>query len=396
MRIMRISEIFLRAPVHYFLTICLIIFAIGSIVLNNRIVGNARQQMEAYPRDLMGGAYNTYEQTTGFLTELDFHLRTGDTPSREAIDRRLHLLINRSDIFAAAVGQMPYMGQTVTEILEETRSLKSLMMDMRHLLKDKQKIDNSAEQRIRKLMTEIEDQAIYLRSLSRDVVFDESISQSKLLSTYGLVVDGAIIVVTFLLIGALLLLVSLLRQSKKLQKQSRTDALTRLGNRRAFDEQLAQQMEFSLRHGVPLQMLLLDVDNFKKYNDTYGHAMGDQVLASIGKSLNNSFKRRNDQTFRIGGEEFACLYQVKELTDAIKMAEEVANDIRKLAIPHEKNTPSEIVTVSCGLVHVKGDPSVNVDILYKAADRALYSAKEKGRDRVEVSKEFGYQAIPPK
>jgi len=173
---------------------------------------------------------------------------------------------------------------------------------------------------------------------------------------------------------------------KLIEKNSITDDLTQLFNRRHFNIMLKNKINHSRRTGEKLVFLMLDVDNFKKYNDTYGHQKGDTVLINIAKSLTRTFRRSHDIIFRLGGEEFGVLFHIKKDNDAIVLAQKAREGIEDLAIEHKLNQP-KVVTASFGLLVIKNnyDNSIEqeMEIIYNSADELLYQAKEKGRNRVE-------------
>ena len=173
---------------------------------------------------------------------------------------------------------------------------------------------------------------------------------------------------------------------KRIYELSITDGLTSLFNRRHFNDIAKSIIDKTIRNNNVFAFLLLDVDNFKKYNDTYGHQEGDNVLISIATSLKKSFKRSNDIIFRLGGEEFGVLISAKTQDDILKLAEEARKDIQDLKIEHSKNEPSLVITASFGIaiINDKNSNTQDLDHIYKKADDCLYEAKENGRNRVET------------
>ena len=171
---------------------------------------------------------------------------------------------------------------------------------------------------------------------------------------------------------------------KRIYELSITDGLTSLYNRRYFNEVAKEALEKHVRTSNIFAFALLDIDNFKKYNDTYGHQEGDNVLINVSKSLKDSFKRDNDLVFRLGGEEFGILMHIKTVEDAILMTENARENIQALNIKHEKNPP-QCVTASFGLIIISSfeDNDYTIDTIYKRADDCLYEAKEAGRNVVE-------------
>ena len=130
--------------------------------------------------------------------------------------------------------------------------------------------------------------------------------------------------------------------------------------------------------------LMLDVDNFKKYNDTYGHPMGDEVLRKVGAVLSGYLKRSEDFAFRLGGEEFGAIVTVKRLKEALAVAQKLVQAVERLHVPHKENSVSSYVTISCGLtaMAVDKDFEIGLEEIYRLADTALYEAKTTGRNRI--------------
>lgn len=162
-----------------------------------------------------------------------------------------------------------------------------------------------------------------------------------------------------------------------LQRESRTDTLTGVVNRRGFYERAAQELARSARHGEPLALLAIDADHFKQVNDTHGHAAGDAALAALGGLLRRQC-RIGDVAARLGGEEFALLLSGTGADHAMEIGERVRSSISRLP-----GSPS--MTVSIGVTHTEGRRGVDVEQLLREADRALYQAKTSGRDRVECA-----------
>lgn len=176
--------------------------------------------------------------------------------------------------------------------------------------------------------------------------------------------------------------------NRELANQSITDALTGIGNRRHFDEQLTKAVADARRNGKSLSLLLLDVDFFKPYNDIYGHAKGDDCLSFVARRLVSALYRPGDQVARYGGEEFAVLLQDATGEGALGVAERLRISIEELRIEHRGQPDTGIVTVSVGigtwdpLRTTQSSLPAGIDKrLFAAADGALYEAKETGRNR---------------
>lgn len=178
---------------------------------------------------------------------------------------------------------------------------------------------------------------------------------------------------------------------KRIEEISITDELTGLYNRRYFNNVINVEINHARRDGKILCFIIMDVDHFKKYNDTYGHQEGDTVLKSIGALFHSELKRSSDIPFRLGGEEFGVLYSVTTDEDALRVANLLCQQLEAKKMEHANNTASPYVTASFGLVTIDfmAYPhfDVDVDFLYKAADDCLYEAKEQGRNRV-ISKKI--------
>ena len=178
--------------------------------------------------------------------------------------------------------------------------------------------------------------------------------------------------------------------NKKLHILSSLDGLTGIANRRAFDEFLAGEWRRSAREKKPLSLLLADIDFFKHYNDGYGHQAGDGCLKRIARVLSDGVSRPGDLVARYGGEEFAVVLGDTSLDFAAKIADELKSAVARMKIRHAYSNIADFITVSIGAAAVMPVPELSFDKLIEAADKALYRAKEKGRNRVAVSEEILY------
>jgi len=166
---------------------------------------------------------------------------------------------------------------------------------------------------------------------------------------------------------------------QQLIEQAITDGLTGINNRKYFNDRLIEQIALCRRIKKPLTLLLIDIDHFKKLNDTYGHQAGDYCLQEVAKHLEKCLGRRSDAVSRYGGEEFTVLLPATDLPGGKKVAEQLCDGIRKL--PLEYNYQTLRVTISIGIACTKHIDDFNEDNLVSLADGALYKAKESGRDR---------------
>lgn len=150
---------------------------------------------------------------------------------------------------------------------------------------------------------------------------------------------------------------------------------------------LEREWERLRREEQPLALLFIDVDHFKAYNDTYGHASGDECLTAIGRALANAARRPGDVAARYGGEEFVVLLPGTALDGAREVGERIIQDIDAFAIPHAASSVSGIVTASVGLAVLVPQAHFTTADLLAQADAALYAAKHAGRHRLAVSHE---------
>ncbi len=167
----------------------------------------------------------------------------------------------------------------------------------------------------------------------------------------------------------------------RLQELSLRDPLTGLANRRRFDDAKDEEFRRARRQGHSLAVLVCDVDHFKRYNDTYGHVMGDQCLRAVSQALQQCFGRAGELVARIGGEEFAVLLPGVDQTGALAAGERLRRAVAAQAIPHAASDNASHVTLSVGVAAL--DESADTfDTLFDQADQALYRAKSQGRNRV--------------
>ncbi|MDF1880230.1 diguanylate cyclase [Sulfurimonas sp. MAG313] len=170
--------------------------------------------------------------------------------------------------------------------------------------------------------------------------------------------------------------------NKKLETASITDALTELFNRRYFNLVYTRELTRCIREKKPLCFMMLDIDFFKGYNDTYGHLKGDAALKKVADTMKKTLKRPGDYLFRLGGEEFGILISNITEDKAYHMAEKLRQNIQSLEIEHKENKASDYLTTSIGLISLFPDQSSEADYIIQQADENLYKAKDSGRNRV--------------
>ncbi|HKE93194.1 MAG TPA: GGDEF domain-containing protein [Povalibacter sp.] len=170
--------------------------------------------------------------------------------------------------------------------------------------------------------------------------------------------------------------------NQRLQRLVAVDALTGIANRRQFDRSLERELRRARRDGQPLSLIFLDLDEFKRFNDTYGHARGDEVLRKVAQTLNETFRRGGDFVARYGGEEFAVVLPGVDARRGALYAERLRRRIWRLYLPYSAAERTDRVTISGGVATVPAGIVASADELLGAADKALYRAKCLGRNQI--------------
>jgi diguanylate cyclase (GGDEF)-like protein len=169
--------------------------------------------------------------------------------------------------------------------------------------------------------------------------------------------------------------------TEKLSELVLTDPLTGLANRRHFDQTLASEWDRAMREKHPLGLLMIDIDHFKAFNDTHGHAAGDDCLKAVAQALRAHCARPGDLVCRWGGEEFAVILPGTDAAGAGHLARELVDVVRALGLEHGKSDVSPCVTISAGSASVAPSNDGSTAALVEKADAELYAAKQAGRNR---------------
>lgn len=178
------------------------------------------------------------------------------------------------------------------------------------------------------------------------------------------------------------LMKELAEKNKELERISFLDGLTGIANRRYFDKIMAEEWERAVRESEPLSLMMIDIDFFKNFNDTYGHLHGDDCLRLVAKALSDATQDFGNRVFRYGGEEFAVILRDSDTVQAMAVGENIREYVANLHIAHANSSVSEQLSVSIGIgTAVPGMGRVLSEFVLKA-DQALYSAKRNGRNRV--------------
>jgi diguanylate cyclase (GGDEF)-like protein len=173
----------------------------------------------------------------------------------------------------------------------------------------------------------------------------------------------------------------IVKHIRTIERLGMIDALTDIPNRRFFDMRIKEEWRRTCRHKSSMSILMLDVDKFKDYNDTYGHPQGDQLLKFIGRVLMDNLHRPSDMAARLGGEEFAVLLGDTDMMGAVKIAEAIRRDVEGGIVYTPQGEPTSI-TISVGVSTVIPTVDDEISDFIQQADKHLYIAKENGRNRV--------------
>ncbi|BCS88286.1 GGDEF domain-containing response regulator [Pseudodesulfovibrio sediminis] len=171
--------------------------------------------------------------------------------------------------------------------------------------------------------------------------------------------------------------------ARRLERMTNLDGLTGIANRRCFDDTLVREWVRNGRDDRPIGLLMIDIDHFKKYNDSLGHVVGDTCLCSVARAIQAATHRPGDLVARYGGEEFAIILPNTDYEGACSVAEAIHTNLAKCNLHHPCSHETESVTVSIGVSSGVPNCSNSPEHLLKAADNALYLAKQSGRNRTK-------------
>lgn len=169
---------------------------------------------------------------------------------------------------------------------------------------------------------------------------------------------------------------------KLIEEISIKDELTQAYNRRFFKQVFSKELKRAKRKGDMFCIAMLDIDYFKKYNDTYGHLKGDDALIEVATQISNKLQRASDYLFRVGGEEFIVIYsEMKSFEEAEKFSSELVKEVENMKIEHKSSEVSDVLTISLGLLNVTPACDMDEDAILKRIDVLLYNAKNAGRNQ---------------
>jgi len=168
---------------------------------------------------------------------------------------------------------------------------------------------------------------------------------------------------------------------EELKKISTRDQLTGLYNRREFEKVIKDEWRYAIRERKPISLIMIDIDNFKAFNDNYGHLAGDNCLQKISQTMENCLKRPRDFLARFGGEEFVVILPQTDGLGAEHTAERIRENVYNSKIPHKYSNVEDYVTISLGIAHTNDAELFLFEELLDEADKALYKAKENGKNK---------------
>ncbi len=183
------------------------------------------------------------------------------------------------------------------------------------------------------------------------------------------------------LVGIMLDISQLEEQHQHLELLSMTDALTGLFNRRKFDTVFSQLLSSTANKQSLLNFAIIDIDDFKIYNDNYGHAQGDLILKAVAEIIQNHLKRSSDYAFRLGGEEFGMLFYSNNETDALQLCNKIREETEQLFSTKDNSGLTAVITISTGLLSISSHNN-EPDNIYHEADILLYQAKSAGKNTI--------------
>ena len=302
--------------------------------------------------------------------------------------------------------EMEYVEYTNMEIKSTNRYFKQILYAAKNG-KDLQKIS------IGTLEMKLEYIDRVLQKLINYEVNVANYERKKFLHTYKLMLLQIGIILSIIIISVLAILFYVFRSiqkdhtqleitakklkiaNKKLENASYSDSLTGLHNRRYFNFIYDRELKRAKRNKSYITFMMLDIDYFKQYNDTYGHVEGDFALKSVAKVLKDTLKRPSDYVFRLGGEEFGVLLSDTDESSSAKLAREICDAVRGRELKHENSKAGEFVTISIGVVCCVADDALDNEILISRADEMLYEAKESGRDRYIITSNVSAATTKP-
>jgi diguanylate cyclase (GGDEF)-like protein len=323
----------------------------------------------------------TMDLTLYYMGEVRSYLKTPDGLLPEGLLRRLAILRERRGVILSST-RFDHLDPAFQAFLIQRLETFAAALDRLAEVLRSGPLDAEGVFRAEQLMFRVEDtiSEIFTRN---DAYIKDTANQTLTTILRIFSVFVAFLFFLMLSIGALAhLWTKTRRQQRMLHRQAVTDALTGLYNRRHFDGVGGALLANAARGVSGLSLIALDVDHFKRYNDTYGHDQGDMALILVARTIRACLTRRGDIAFRLGGEEFGCLVATRNPRDAHDLAECIRAQVEAAALPHRSSSVAPVLTVSLGVAAATHARTETLNDLYVRADQALYRAKSAGRNRV--------------
>ena len=296
--------------------------------------------------------------------------------------------------------ELPYVNYTSLELDKTNQYFQQLLIALETKRNNAKNISlrtlenylNHINQVIRKLLHYEMDVAKYNRKQFRQ---SYSVMIKNLMIILPLIILGVLFVTYYVFRSIQKEHTKLEKATKELQKVNKqlenvsyTDSLTGLHNRRYFNDIYEREVKRAKRDKKYITFMMIDIDFFKQYNDTYGHIAGDHALQIVAKTIKSCFKRPSDFVFRLGGEEFGVLIIDTDELSSARLAKELIKKVQAQQIEHKTSKVADVITVSVGVMSCVADESLESEFLWQRADKMLYSAKEHGRNRYMIASDI--------
>lgn len=342
---------------------------------------------------------HTYYGTTQKVLQQGYNHTLSAQETTKTLNRSLHHIQKLWNSYKSrykSQEEMAYVEYVGLEIKKTNEYLRSVA---ERLQQGKQ----SSTLLLEKIEKQIENIDLILKKLIRYEVEVAQYERVKFLEKYDTITQklGAVLVLVLIAVLAISMYVfrsiqedntklakaakKLKIANKKLENASYIDSLTNLHNRRYFNLIYERELARAKREKNYITFMMLDIDYFKQYNDTYGHVEGDFALKSVAKVLKDTLKRPSDYVFRLGGEEFGVLLSGTNESDSATIARKICQAVEARGLTHEKSKVSKVVTISIGVVCCVADEALDDEVLISRADEMLYAAKESGRNRYHIT-----------
>ena len=347
-------------------------------------VSEARQHVGADYTALVTDVVRAQQDTTALRQALDSLLAHPEQLHLEQISALLWRIPRRIDGIRTQLERSELAPSSYATLMAELREVKTRLPALEAAVEAAatQAREASPGDAVLALGMHIEESLAWAYSELNEQLHRASAEQRRLMERLTLAV-AVLLLLLLLAVGAVMrMLFHLHRQRETMRRRSQTDELTGLSNRRWLLDTAAEAVAWRERYGSPLSLMLIDLDHFKRFNDAYGHPVGDAVLVAFARLLEEQ-ARHVDKVARMGGEEFAILMPGSDLAGAEALAERIVAATRAMRLPEP--AAAEQLTSSIGVVEAAEQTSFNR--LYSRADRLLYRAKADGRDRVASGRE---------